>query len=306
MIIAYVSRSRAGLFKIQLASNGRWHAMFEDEDLGSYARADQALDDLVGGHTFSASCGDTAAQRLPAGLGDWGHDLNARRSGRPGGSVINAHDLSAPLQRLVDRYALDLDSARNLAATLHEYLSAHDERTADAKVRGNLLAEITKLEMELPEIPVLPKLFANDATPESLATSVHEQNSRFAIISDEGGVTETLGGLYSKGAANIDILLKGIDGGAMRVLRRDRTYDLNPILTIVLVFQPQILLNIAGKQAFRGNGLLERFLFLLPESKLGYRNHNGPPMPLDITIKYHQLLERLLAVEPITPEIGEK
>jgi hypothetical protein len=107
---------------------------------------------------------------------------------------------------------MEARSRRKSEEKVIEHKRKEAARKDDAKERENLLEEITKLEMELTEIPVLPKLFANDATPESLATSVHEQHSRFAIISDEGGVTETLAGLYTKGAANIDILLKGIDG----------------------------------------------------------------------------------------------
>jgi hypothetical protein len=71
MVVAYVFKSHAGLFKIQLATDNRWYALFEDECLGTYVRPEQALDDLVGGHTFSASCGDTSRLRLPEELGDW-------------------------------------------------------------------------------------------------------------------------------------------------------------------------------------------------------------------------------------------
>ncbi|MBT7087552.1 DUF3987 domain-containing protein, partial [bacterium] len=59
----------------------------------------------------------------------------------------------------------------------------------------------------------LPCLFITDATPEELAAKVYEQNNYLGIFSDEGGITEVLSGLYTGGSANIDILLKGIDGG---------------------------------------------------------------------------------------------
>lgn len=70
-VIAYLCQRPAGLFSIRLDRNGRWHAMFEDEDLGSYVSAQHACDDLAGGHTFMPSCGDTALQRLPDEVGDW-------------------------------------------------------------------------------------------------------------------------------------------------------------------------------------------------------------------------------------------
>ena len=88
---------------------------------------------------------------------------------------------------------------------------------------------------------------------------------------------ETLAGLYSHGSANIDILLKGIDGGEVRVHRKDRSAILNPYLTVVLTVQPVVMQNMAGKRAYLGKGVLERFLYVLPQSQLGYRTHNTPP-----------------------------
>jgi hypothetical protein len=70
MIVMYKYESRVGTFSIKLIDS-RWHALFEDEDVGSYAEPWQALDDLVGGHTFSASCGDTSKVGLPANLSEW-------------------------------------------------------------------------------------------------------------------------------------------------------------------------------------------------------------------------------------------
>lgn len=105
----------------------------------------------------------------------------------------------------------------------------------DTEKQKNLFKDITELEINLKEPGVLPLLFATDATPESLAVSTYEQGGRFALFSDEGGILETVAGLYSHGNANIDILLKGIDGGEIRVRRKERSFNLNPYLTIVLM-----------------------------------------------------------------------
>lgn len=156
------------------------------------------------------------------------------------------------------------------------------------------MEKIAQLEQELPEISSLPKLFANDITPESLGQSLFEQKGRFAIFSDEGGVMEILSGLYSGGNTNADIILKGIDGGHVRTKRKDKEYDLNPYLTLILAVQPQILRNIASKRAFNGNGVQERFLYIVPESRLGYRTHNTPPVPDTVTHDYHALIAQLL------------
>ena len=70
-IVAYRFNTKAGLFSIRLDRHGRWHAMFDDEDLGAYATAQHACDDLVGGHTDWPSCGDPSLLKLPDEVGDW-------------------------------------------------------------------------------------------------------------------------------------------------------------------------------------------------------------------------------------------
>ena len=48
----YYHRTAVGTFLI-VERFERWHVLFEDERLGSYANAWQAVEDLAGGHTFS-------------------------------------------------------------------------------------------------------------------------------------------------------------------------------------------------------------------------------------------------------------
>lgn len=66
----YKFATRVGVFTIRLKA-GRWVVFFEDEDLGGYKTPQQAVDDLAGGHTASASCGDTSGLGVPSDIGDW-------------------------------------------------------------------------------------------------------------------------------------------------------------------------------------------------------------------------------------------
>jgi len=157
-----------------------------------------------------------------------------------------------------------------------------------------LIQEITEKETSLISASTLLCLFITDATPEELAAKIYEQDGYLGIFSDEGGITEVLSGLYTGGSANIDILLKGIDGGDVKVRRKDKSFDLNPLLTIVLTVQPHVIQTMGEKRAYIGNGFLERFLYLLPKSKLGYRTHNTPPVPKEAAEKYHELIRNLL------------
>jgi hypothetical protein len=176
----------------------------------------------------------------------------------------------------------------------------------DPAERERLFREINELEAKLPHPKNLPQLFANDSTPEALAQNVHEQGGRFAIISDEGGIVETLSGLYSGGTANVDIILKGVDGGDVRVRRKERSYDLKPFLTFMLIVQPRIIQNMGERQAFQGNGMLERFLYVLPVSKLGYRTLDTAPVPNEVQVAYGQAVRRLLEIQPIVDERGQE
>jgi Protein of unknown function (DUF3987) len=143
-------------------------------------------------------------------------------------------------------------------------------------------------------------------TPESLAHLVHEQQGRLAIFSDEGGILETLAGLYHHGMANVDILLKGIDGGEVRIRRKDCHIRLNPYLTVVLAVQPTILQHMSEKRAYLGNGALERFLYVLPKSNLGFRTHDKPAVSVAAQEAYHRKITALLKQQEQTGEGGNK
>lgn len=156
------------------------------------------------------------------------------------------------------------------------------------------MEEIAILEQQLEDIPFIPEIFATDATPESLAQSISDQAGRFSILSDEGGIMEVVSGLYSGGQANINIILNGIDGGPVRIRRKDKSIDLNPLLTFLLVVQPVIIKTMGEKRTFTGKGMMERFLYALPKSKLGYRSHQAEPMSEQLQDDYNRRITSLL------------
>ena len=64
--------TRWGIYSIQQTPDGRWHPVFDGESLGSYHHPAAALDDLVGGHTFTPSNRvDTSKVGLPDDLSEW-------------------------------------------------------------------------------------------------------------------------------------------------------------------------------------------------------------------------------------------
>lgn len=64
-------KTRAGLAQIIL-QQGRYQAIFDGENLGSYHTAMAAADDMAGGHTFSHSSGvDLAELGIPEDIHEW-------------------------------------------------------------------------------------------------------------------------------------------------------------------------------------------------------------------------------------------
>ncbi len=164
--------------------------------------------------------------------------------------------------------------------TLEETIKKARTRVASLKgeERGELLKEINLLEIELNDIPPLvePEIFSNDITPENLGIRCSEQHGIYSILGDEGGFMHTISGLYTGGKANVDVILKGIDGGSVRVRRGDRSLNFNPILTISLAIQPEVIRKMGNEKNFTGIGFIERFLYFLPESKVGFRKLENP------------------------------
>jgi replicative DNA helicase len=137
------------------------------------------------------------------------------------------------------------------------------------------------------QVPPIPRLVADDITPEAAATLLAEQNGRLAIISAEGGVFDIIAGRYSK-LPNMDLWLKGHSGDPLKVDRKGRPpeYIRRPALTLALMIQPAVLDAIAASREFRGRGLLARFLYAYPVSKVGRREIAPPPVNAEIQTNY--------------------
>src|SRR6185295_9379401 len=94
--------------------------------------------------------------------------------------------------------------------------------------------EIIKLETELPTVPTIPSLWAQDVTPEKLGMLMADNGERLAILSDEGGFFDILTGRYSNGIPNLDTCLQGHSCSPVKVNRGslDELHMQRPTLTI--------------------------------------------------------------------------
>jgi hypothetical protein len=166
--------------------------------------------------------------------------------------------------------------------------------------------EIAELEAALPDVPALPRLWCQDITPERLGVVMSEHGERIGLLSDEGGIFDTLAGRYSAGIPNLDLFLQGHAGAPVRVDRVGRESVLmnNPALTLGLSPQPEVLKRLADNTSFRGRGLLARFLYFLPSSPLGRRTLEPKPVAKNITDEYEKAIRRLLDFKPAVDENG--
>lgn len=203
----------------------------------------------------------------------------------------------AELARLAEEQAAARTRRKIKEGALHkaereatEGKDAHERETA--AVRAEQLAR----ELATIPLPVDLQMIADDATPETVKTLLAEQGGRLALLSAEGTVFELMGGRYSQnGGPNLEVYLHGHAGDPIVVNRRGRRERIeHPALTVGVTVQPDVLRAFADRPAFRGRGLIARFLYALPESYVGRRASDPPPVPDTTRNGYAATVTRLL------------
>jgi hypothetical protein len=225
--------------------------------------------------------------------------------------------MTEPLRKkereLCEESKMALARAESERATIKERVKALRSRlanSADAAESADCSIaqdEISRLEASMPDVPAPPRLWAQDITPEKLGMLMADNGERLALLSDEGGLFDIMAGRYSNGVANLDTFLQAHAGAPVRVDRGSRPPVVmhSPALTIGLSPQPGVLRGLTEKSGFRDRGLLARFLYALPTSRLGYRSLKTEPVPDTIADSYNAMVEALLNFEPGKTEYGE-
>ena len=197
------------------------------------------------------------------------------------------------LRRIADQAAAAAEAAASKAPA-----DQQEERQAEAIARAAEAANLV--------VPALPRWLVDDATPEALA-GLLATYGRIALLSPEGDVFDQMAGRYNQaGGPNLGVYLKGHAGDLLKVDRRGRPpeYVQRPCLTIGLTVQPEVLQGLGGRPAFRGRGLLARFLYSLPESLVGRRQAGAPPIPEQVADRYTLELQALAASLARPPDDG--
>jgi len=130
-------------------------------------------------------------------------------------------------------------------------------------------------------MPEMPRLLADDATPEAVATLLAAHGERLAILSTEADLFDML--LRGKQGArvNMNVYLKAWSGDS---LIRDRkggsetgpefTNLERPLITVSCTVQPSVLARLANDEEMSSRGLSARFMVALPEDLIGRRDQD--------------------------------
>jgi len=210
-------------------------------------------------------------------------------------------------QQEVERLAPIIKQNRNQRMILEESLKHARSQAAKAKKpeeRERHMERTNEILDELNGLEVLtsPQYIGDDATPESVALLLSDNDGRFALLSPEGDIFDLMAGRYSNNnAANIGVYLRGHAGDEIRINRASRDfvprYVHHPALTIGVAVQPDVLRGLTLKKGFRGRGLLGRFLYSIPPSLLGHRKIHVRPVDPGLSQAYQDLILAALRLE---------
>lgn len=226
-------------------------------------------------------------------------------SGSRKSAVVSA--LAAPVEALergeAERLAPVVAREESLYKTQKARLEALQGQAARARGEdADLLAEeAARLAVDVAAIKVsgLPRLLADDVTPEKLASLLVANGGRMAILSPEAGIFDLMSGRYGN-QPNFDVFLKGHSGDPLRVDRINRPPEFvrSPALSLGLAVQPDALRGLAATPSLRGRGLLARFLYSWPASNMGRRAIEPAPVEPAIAAAYGLTIKALLTMLP--------
>lgn len=160
-------------------------------------------------------------------------------------------------------------------------------------------AELFNLELQLEETPELKPIryIADDCSSEALTSLIANNDGVFSVISTEGGIFDIMAGRYSN-RTNIDVWLKGHCGDPIYVDRMTREAECipSPSLSAILSIQPSVLDEIMSNTTMTGRGLIARFLYASPPSRIGSRVFCSAPISETISAEYRSLIFKLMAL----------
>lgn len=275
------------------------------EDIAAFvtavAESTQTPVDMAGTMAISILSLCEQGKFLIQGKADWFEPLNtyainiALPSDRK--SAVS-HMMLRPVNRFEEQYnqrnAANVEASKMRKRVLERRQKYVEDLVSKGKAEASEMEQIAKEIADFTEERPL-QLYVDDITTEKLVSVLAANRGRAALISSEGGIFDTLAGIYTKNV-NIDVMLKGYSGDPIRVDRIGRESEsiTNPALTIHLMAQPNVVSAVLGNTTFRGRGLTARFLYCMPPSQVGSRKFTSESVPEDVYGRYEQRIVNLL------------
>jgi hypothetical protein len=165
--------------------------------------------------------------------------------------------------------------------------------------KGHSDATVMDLAAQLSDhqVPVMPRFYMRDVTPEVIAREMDAQGGRIAVLTDEASGFFTNASRYNqKGQANWDIYLAGHDGNRFISDRVSReTWDIpHACLPYLLMGQSVVLEAMGRDRQAAGLGLYNRPLFTIPATQVGDRPIKRAAVPPEVKQRWHTLIAALI------------
>jgi replicative DNA helicase len=211
------------------------------------------------------------------------------------------HWLSAENDRLKADVSMN-ESLRRALRKRIEGLEKKYAKAADPETKLGLDAAVK----EFDALPVMrvPRVIVDDVTYEK-AADLLVQHGFIAVVAEESGIFDTMGGLYHGGTERLDLFLKGHDGSPHAVDRvsRPNTLIKSARMGFFLSVQRYVIEALSKQEGFMGKGILPRFLFAIPDSLVGTRRPDPEALPEALKATYGRRIQEMLAAPAMPARI---
>ncbi len=205
---------------------------------------------------------------------------------------------------------------RNALIRIYEQKKLKLEKECEGRYDSKfaeLLQVITELDsLRNEEKNEVETLFISNSTVEALLYALEQNAERITIMSADAGIIEIFAGKYSKGSADIELLLCAFDGAACvhHRVRNGETKLKNPLITMNLATQEIVLNKMINNVEISEKGLLSRFLVTQPDSIIGTRKARSQHMSDSTRKEYEDLITSFLKMsytqKPIKLHLDEE
>jgi hypothetical protein len=229
--------------------------------------------------------------------------------------IADPSERKSPVVRLIKKPFVDFETTYNQTHAVDFYKAEAEKKKLLAqadkleKEGSEDTYEIARLRAESEQISDAGRrrIAVDDITPESLI-QLMGRNKTLLMISDEAGMLGNFSGRYTGNIPNIDLLLKAWSGESFFSDRatKESVQIPNPYLSVSLAGQPYLWDGMVSNPVFRNSGLLARFFYCFPKSKVGTRKYDSKAIDPKVINNYNRLIEILLERKFNATFAGEK